>query len=217
MDNTLVSIVIPARNSARTLALTIEACLKQTYQYKEIIIVDDGSSDSTFDIAQKYPCKVLRTAGLGPAYARNLGWKNSKGDIICFTDSDCIPDKYWLEKLLANYKSADIAGVGGTYNIANKESLLVNLIHEEIIQRHFTMPLYVDYLGSFNVSYRKNVLEEVGGFNESYKTASGEDNDLSYRIRKKGYKLVFAKEAIVAHHHPENLWKYLRVQFRHGF
>jgi hypothetical protein len=79
------------------------------------------------------------------------------------------------------------------------------------------MPQMVNYLGSFNVSYRRSVLEEVDGFDESFERASAEDNDLSYRVLTAGYSLVFDPHNQVDHYHPERVWNYLRQQFWHGY
>ncbi len=214
-----VSIVIPAYNSANSIAETIEACLNQDYPKDrlEIIVADDGSADNTGEIIQNYPVRYLRQNNMGPANARNTGWKSSKGEIICFTDSDCVPAKDWISYLVKSYISDEIGGVGGTYDIANTYSLLACCIHEEIVHRHLRMPQYVNYLGSFNLSYRRDILEQTGGFNETFLKASGEDNDLAYRVIKSGYKLVFTKDSKVAHYHPHILVKYLKQQFWHGF
>jgi glycosyltransferase involved in cell wall biosynthesis len=212
-----VSVVVPTYNSASTIAETIEACLAQDCPGVEVVVVDDGSTDDTAALAQRYPVRYLRQDNAGPASARNRGWRAVAGEIVCFTDSDCIPARDWVSRLMAGYTADEVAGVGGTYTIANSNSLLATCVHEEIIQRHLAMAEYVNYLGSFNVSYRRAVLEKVGGFDESYRIASGEDNDLSYRVTKQGYKLVFAGEAKVAHYHPSNLWRYLRQQFWHGY
>ncbi len=214
-----ISIVIPAYNASKTLPFAIEACLQQEYPEGkvEIIVVDDGSSDNTGSIVQKYPVRYIYQHNRGPASARNTGWLAADGRIVCFTDADCVPAKNWVAQLVVEYASDDIAGVGGTYDIANADNLLAGCVHEEIVQRHLKMPRYVDYLGSFNASYRRRVLEEVGGFDESYRMASGEDNDLAYRVIEHGYKLVFTREAKVAHYHPTKLWQYLTDQFWHGY
>ena len=218
MDTQLsISVVIPAYNAARTIAPCVEACLAQDYPTVEIIVVDDGSTDDTASIVQRYPVRYLRQDNAGPATARNRGWRAATGEIICFTDSDCVPARDWVSRLVGGYTAQEIAGVGGTYGIANSDRLLATCVHEEIVQRHLQMPRYVNYLGSFNVSYRRCVLEEVGGFDESYRTASGEDNDLAYRVIKRGHKLVFTQEASVAHYHPTHLWRYLKQQFWHGY
>jgi glycosyltransferase involved in cell wall biosynthesis len=213
----MVSIVVPAYNSSRTIRSCIEACLNQDYPELEVIVVDDGSTDGMGEIVRGYPVRYIRKPNGGPASARNVGWRAAIGEIVCFTDADCIPVRDWVSRLVSGYTSDEVAAVGGSYEIVNPDSLLATCIHEEIIQRHLSMPREVDYLGSFNLSLRKRVLEEVGGFDEGYRKASGEDNDLSYRLSKLGYKLIFDSEAKVAHHHPERLWPYLLHQFRHGY
>ena len=212
-----VSVVIPAYNSASTIAEAVEACLNQDHPDVEVIVVDDGSVDDTRCLAQHYPVRCISQKNMGPAGARNRGWRVASGEIICFTDSDCVPSRDWVTNLVMGYTSEEIAGVGGTYQIANASNLLAACIHEEIVQRHLKMPKFVNYLGSFNLSYRRAVLEQVDGFDESYRRASGEDNDLAYRVMKRGYRLAFTRDARVAHYHPDNLWRYLRQQFWHGF
>ncbi|MCX5667244.1 MAG: glycosyltransferase [Candidatus Omnitrophica bacterium] len=213
-----VSIIIPAYNAENTVSKTIEACLNQELAGEvEVIVIDDGSTDSTADIIRRYRVRYLRQENSGPARARNAGWRAADGRIICFTDADCIPAKDWVAKLTAHYSGDDVGAVGGSYSIANRQSIFADCIHKEIIYRHARMPRYVKALGSYNLSVRKDVLEEAGGFDETYTMASGEDNDLCYKITKKGYSLVFDKEAKVSHYHPEKLLKYLKSQFWHGF
>lgn len=217
--NIKVSIVIPTFNSSAPISNTIRACMEQDFLKEkiEIICVDDGSTDNTEQIINKYPVSYIYQKRGGPAIARNAGWKKAKGEIICFTDADCVPEKRWVSKLLKNYTSEKIGAVGGSYGIMNPNSLLANCIHQEIIFRHSKMPKYVRALGSYNFSVRKEVLKEVDGFNEEYKMASAEDNDLSYKILKKGYYLIFDKDIKVSHFYLSNLKKYLKSQFWHGF
>jgi len=213
-----VSIVVPVYNAARYLPGLVEACRAQEYPHlKEVILVDDGSTDGSRTVAKGLDCTLIEQSNSGPAATRNTGWRNARGEIICFTDSDCLPAPDWVKNLVAEYCSAEIAGAGGTYGIANPEYWLARCIHEEIIQRHAAMSSRVNYLGSFNLSYRKRVLEEVGGFDESFRRASGEDNDLAYRIVKRGYQIAFTRAARVMHHHPHRLRQYLRQQLRHGY
>jgi glycosyltransferase involved in cell wall biosynthesis len=219
MKAPLVSVVIPTYNSASTLPKTVEALYNQDYprELLEIVVVDDGSTDKTREVLQGYPIRYFHQGKAGPAKARNTGWKNSRGDIICFTDADCIPQRNWVSELVHGYQDDRVGAVGGSYGIANKENILADCIYQEIIQRHSIMPLHPKVLGSYNFSARKGLLQELNGFNEEYTMASGEDNDLSYRIRKKGYSLVFNREARVAHYHPQRFLKYLRTQFWHGY
>ena len=226
-----VSVVIAAYNAEKTLRQCLEACLRQTMPAHEIIVVDDGSTDGTRALVEAIGAKegrrqpadpaaqlhYIHQPNAGPAAARNRGAWAATGDIIAFTDSDCIPADDWLEHLVAGFHDETVAGVGGTYAIANPESLLARMIHDEILRRHARMDEDVDFLGSFNVAYRKHIFDAAGGFDETFRDASGEDNDLAYRILASDGRLCFTRAAVVAHYHPARLWPYLRTQYRHGY
>ncbi len=212
----LVSIIIPAYNAERTLGECLDGCLAQGYPDTEIIVVDDGSTDGTERVARARNVGYIRQENGGPAKARNTGAREAEGEVIAFTDSDCIPEPNWIEALVASLDE-DTAAVGGTYGIANPDSTLARFIHEEIAARHSHFGEAVDFLGSFNVAYKKAAFDAVGGFDESFRIASAEDNDLAYRLSDRGGTLRFTGEAVVCHHHPTRLWPYLRTQMRHGF
>lgn len=212
----LASIVIPAYNAERTLARCLEACLEQSYPRVEVLVVDDGSTDGTAQIAGKYPVRYFRQENRGPAAARNKGAREAFGEILAFTDADCIPERAWIERLAAALDDGSGAA-GGTYAIANPESLLARMVHEEIVLRHTRLDRDPDFLGSFNVAFRKEVFDAAGGFDETFTMASGEDNDLSYRLQELGYRLRFVPNARVAHFHPSRLLPYLCTQMHHGF
>lgn len=214
-----ISVVVPTFNSSRTLINTIQACLQQDYPKGEleVIVVDDGSTDDTKEKVGDLPVVYLYQRNSGPAAARNTGWRQARGEIIFFTDADCIPQEGWVSKLLRHYDSPYVGAAGGSYGIANPQSLLADCVYQEIVSRHLHMPGSVRALGSFNLSVRREILEKIGGFNTDYKMASGEDNDLSYKILKEGYRLIFDKEARVSHFHPERLGRYLKSQFWHGY
>lgn len=211
------SIIIPAYNAAATLEECLAACANQSHPAAEVIVVDDGSSDDTPTIAERLGAQCVRQHNRGPAAARNAGAGAAIGDILVFTDSDCVPEPDWLERLLAGFTEDSIVGVGGSYGIRNDSSLLARIIHEEIVLRHQRFRDRVDFLGSFNVAYRRAAFEAAGGFDESFARASGEDNDLAYRLHDNGGTLRFVADARVAHYHPTRLLPYLRTQMRHGF
>ncbi|MBU0492665.1 MAG: glycosyltransferase [Chloroflexi bacterium] len=214
----LVSIIIPAYNARAVIGDAIAGCLAQDYAGEvEVIVVDDGSTDDTGAVVQRYPVRYVWQANSGPATARNAGWRRARGEIVFFTDADCVPEPAWVSRLVRWFADEAVGGAGGTYGIRNPENLLAACVHEEIVQRHQRMPRQVDYLGGFNAAYRRRVLEQVEGFDEGYRTASAEDNDLSYRVKKLGYTLVFDAEARVAHLHPTALPRYLRRQADHGY
>lgn len=216
MSRQLVSVIIPAYNAAATLESCLEGCLRQRYEPTEIIVVDDGSSDDTPVIAERLGVRVIRQKNQGPAAARNHGARIAGGSLLVFTDADCIPGERWLENLVPVLNNGVVA-VGGGYENATDKSLLSRMIHDEIALRHSRLSQNVDFLGSFNFAVRREVFEGIGGFDESFRHASGEDNDLSYRLTTNGGRFAFRHDAAVAHHHPTKLWPYLRAQFRHGY
>ena len=184
-----------------------------------MIVVDDGSTDRTSEILKAFPTiKYFHQTNQGPASARNKGAALAQGEIIFFTDADCVPAPDWIKTNIIHYGDPSVAVVAGSYDIMNKESLLARCIHAEIIFRHnVLMPLYPKVFGSYNFSIRKKIFRELGGFNTAYHYPSGEDNDLSYQVTKAGYKIYFARDSRVAHYHPANLQRYLAEQYRHGF
>lgn len=215
MNTPEASIIIPAYNASQTLALCLEACLRQSAPV-EVIVVDDGSTDATAEISRRYPVEYLRQDNAGPAAARNAGARAAHARVLAFTDSDCVPEPDWIEKLLVAFRYG-AAATGGTYGIANPEFFLSQMIHEEIQLRHKGQSGEVDFLGSFNVAYDREKFWDVGGFDENFRAASAEDNDIAYRMSDRGQTLRFTNEAVVNHFHPHRLWPYLRTQARHGF
>jgi len=213
-----IAVVIPARNAVATIEGAIRAALNQRgVTGVEVFVVDDGSTDGTGDAARKFGARVIRLEGSGPAAARNAGWRAAKTEAVAFTDSDCIPNPDWCERILDVLEDKTVGAVGGSYDIANPSSLLARIIHVEILARHQLMPSDVHALGTYNFAARRELLEQLGGFDESYTAASGEDNDISYRILKAGRRLVFLHDNTVSHFHPTRLVKYLRSQAKHGF
>ncbi len=214
-----VSIVIPAYNAETTIARAV-ACAKAQEGLTcapEVIVVDDGSADRTGEIVRSLDgVRYVRQDNAGPAAARNHGWRVSSGAVVMLTDSDCEAAPDWAAKLLAAFEEGDVGAAGGSYTMANG-GFLAGGIHWEIVARHRRFGRYVRALGSYNLAVRRAVMDEVGGFDESYPTASGEDNDLSYKISAAGRKLRWVGDATVGHHHTTSLPKYLKEQYRHGF
>ena len=207
------SIVIPAYNSAGTLAVCLRACLTQGV---EVVVVNDGSTDATADIARSFPVMLIQQENKGPAAARNAGWRAVQGNVILFTDADCVPEPGWAEKLLELLEQTNAEAAGGGYSY-HGASRLGKWIHSEIRLRHARMRGKVDFLGSFNMAVMRKTLERVRGFDESFLKPSSEDNDLCYRLKKTGCRLIFNPDIRVEHLHPWGLFRYLRIQARHGF
>jgi glycosyltransferase involved in cell wall biosynthesis len=210
------ALVIPGRNCARTVRQCLESVipLVGSGELEEIIFVDDASTDNTADIVRQYPVTYVLGDGRGRGSARNIGWHAAQSPLIWFIDSDCVAEPDALNTLLPHLMDQHVAGVGGSYGNMRPDSLLACLIHEEIVSRHLKMPVEVDYLATFNVLYRRDVLEQVGGFAH---LPRGQDIDLAYQIHEAGYRMRFEVQSRVKHFHPVTWSGYLWTQARHGY
>lgn len=208
MKRHFVSVVIPTYNRGKKLSKTLESLIAQSYPKDgyEVIVVDDGSTDNTGEVVKEFRRKFkkfryFKQENRGPAAARNIGIKNSRGEIIAFTDDDCIVPRDWLDRLVATYERfPDVVGVGG-YIEAREDILKKNIFAQyESYEARVIYGLGREVIfggadtpgmGTANVSFKKQVLEEVGGFDEFFRSAAGEDMDLKKRIGEKGYKFVY--------------------------
>lgn len=220
-----VSLVIPGKNCSRTIRECLGAVVPMLTapgtRLREIIFVDDGSTDETPRIVAEYPVRFIQGPAGGPGAARNVGWRAAVQPLVWFIDSDCIARADALELLLAKMDDEKVGAVGGSYDNQVPHSLLGRIIHEEIMVRHSAMGAEVNFLGGFNVLYRRHVLEEVSGFDERYFNGPGspgaEDAELGYRAHAAGYVLRFEFRSKVGHYHPTRFWRYMRTQRHHGY
>lgn len=192
-----ISIIIPTYNRSDLLKKTLSSLENQTLATDsyEVIVVDDGSQDGTAEflgayIKDKNWIKYIEQKHGGPAKARNAGIKKAAGEIIVFTDSDCVCDRKWLKEIIAPYSGNDIVGVAG-HTICPEN----NLNPPEHQLPGFCIP---QMYPTCNISYRKEIITKLGGFDESFKYPHNEDVDLAWRALKYG-KIIYNKEAIVFH------------------
>jgi lipopolysaccharide/colanic/teichoic acid biosynthesis glycosyltransferase/GT2 family glycosyltransferase len=216
-----VSIVIPAHNAARTLRECLQALISQDLQEPyEIILVDDGSTDLTATIAREYGCRVrvLSEAHRGAAAARNAGIRAAQGEIVLFTDADCEPIPGWARSLVgAIREGAD--GAKGTY-LTRQRTLTARFVQAEYEGKYRRMLRLsrgeqIDFIDTYSAAYRKDALVEVGGFDE--RISAVEDQELSFRLAERAYRLRFVPAAAVYHRHAESPQAYLRKKFWIGY
>jgi glycosyltransferase involved in cell wall biosynthesis len=212
-----VSLVIPGRNAAGTIAACLDAVvpLLDRPGLAEIIFVDDGSTDDTRAIVSGYPVQCVAGRGEGPAAARNLGWQVARSPLVWFVDSDCVAEPDALERLLPHMQDPAVGGVSGSYGNMRPDSLLACLIHEEIIERHLRMSTRVNFAATFNVLYRRSILESLGGFDTRY--LKGQDAEFSWRMLAAGHELAFEIDSRVKHFHEDRWLKYFRTQRLQGY
>lgn len=214
------SVIVPAYNAEQTLAsclesLTAQTVLQDTY---EVIVVDDGSTDRTAEIAKRFNIRYLFQENRGPASARNHGVHAAQGRIILFTDSDCVPTPHWIEEMVEPFADPQVVAVKGSYRTRQRE--LVARFAQVEFEDRYDMLLrhsHIDMVDSYSAAFRKDAFEIAGGFDESFPKANNEDTDLSYRLSTAGCKMVFKPGAVVYHRHPATLSRYLRVKFWRGY
>lgn len=215
------SIIIPAYNSEKT----IDSCLKSLIfqpvpkELYEIILVDDGSTDATAKIVQTYPVIYHYQKNKGPAAARNKGVELAKGEIILFTDSDCVPDQYWIQEMVSPFiKNDKISGVKGAYK-TKQMHFTARFAQAEFEDRFVLLKQskFIDMVDTYSAAFKRDVFLEAGGFDPSFPVANNEDTELSYRLVSGGHLLVFNPSAFVYHTHPDTLRKYLKIKFWRGY
>ncbi|MFA5272213.1 MAG: glycosyltransferase [Candidatus Omnitrophota bacterium] len=221
-----VCIIIPVKSVSSKFEACVQSLLKLNYTNFDVIVVDDSENGSLEIPADNYKkIKIFRSRGEGPSYARNLAAKNTDALFLAFTDSDCIVDKNWLEELFNGFEKFPEAGAcGGIQKIPEDASIFekkvflfmekIGFITDYIKKSGNENILEVVHNASCCAMYRKNVFLSEGGFLEGL--WPGEDVELDYRLRKKGYKLYFNPKAIVYHYRPENLKGFLRMMYRYG-
>jgi len=222
------SIIIPTHNRKETLRRSLSAAIVQDYLNYEVIVVDDGSSDGTGEMVRReFPhvrC-IRQEPNRGPATARNQGIKVATGEITAFTDDDCLLPPNFLSRLADGYcRYPEAVGVGG-YLEAPDALLQTNpfACYEAYVTHQVYQAGPEEYLGGFecpaggtnSMSYRKVVLLEVGGFDETFPYAAGEDADLKWRVVQRGYRLLYVPVK-VTHLQPYQFRSFWRQYRRHG-
>ena len=198
-----ISIIIPVYNGSKYLNRCLEAIMASSYRLYEIIVVDDGSTDDSDDIARKKGARVFQLERQsGPAAARNYGAKQAQGDILFFVDSDVLVQKGTIERVAKNFmENPDIAALFGSYDDNPSEknflSQYKNLFHHYVHQQSSSEAVTF-WAGCGAV--RRNVFEKVGGFDQNrYRRPEIEDIELGYRMRRMGCQILLDKMLQVKH------------------
>ncbi|HYA97489.1 MAG TPA: glycosyltransferase family 2 protein [Methylomirabilota bacterium] len=211
-----VSVYIPAYNAAEFIARAIEGVLAQTLPPDEVLVVDDGSGDATSAIASRYPGVTLlrhdRNRGL--AAARNTAFRAARNDCVAALDADCVPDAFWLANLVPHLAAPRVAGAGGRLVEGVRRSLADRWRCAHMVQEwgesRIENPRFL--FGSNNI-FRKSAVLDAGGYDEMMRT-NGEDVDLSARLRKLGWDLVYEPAARAIHLRHDTLRSILDTYWR---
>jgi len=218
------SIIIPTYNRA----LSLERCLRSllsTERIKDdgqIIVVDDGSTDSTRAVALSFErqfrsFKYLYQTNEGPAAARNRGAGKASGEVLVFLDDDCTVPKDWGKRIQAQVKTLLVLGgrsVNGRGDNPFSEiaSLIANCILFSCEANGHTSFVFAN-----NLAIRKDIFTEICGFDEHIPGRRAEDRDLSYRLQNAGYPMRFDNELIVYHNDVMDFWGFIRQNYAYGY
>ena len=216
----LISVIIPVYNGERTLGECLAALGRQTVDRGryEVIVVDDGSTDRTAQIARRYGVLLVRQEHAGPAAARNRGAQAARGDLLLFTDADCAPAPDWIERMAEPFRDPEVVGAKGVYR-TRQRNLVARFVQQEYEHKYARMVGRdrIDFVDTYSAAYRRDVFLANGGFDPLFPTASVEDQEFSFRLARKGYRLVFVPDAVVYHRHDRSVAEYWRRKFRIGY
>jgi len=212
-----VSVVVCTHNGAATLAECLGGLFRLDYPDYEVIVVDDGSTDASAEIAADYPVRLIRTENHGLSAARNEGLAATTGDIVAYIDDDAVPDSHWLRYLATVLLDSDFAGVGGpnvppsgdgdvAACVANAPGGPIHVLLSDQVAEH---------IPGCNMAFHRSWLEAVGGFDPQFRVA-GDDVDVCWRLQEHGGTLGFHPGALVWHRRRATLRRFWRQQRGYG-
>jgi len=212
-----ISVVLCSFNGSRTIGEALEHLARLNYPDYEVIVIDDGSTDNTAEIAAKFPFHLIRTPNQGLSAARNRGLEAATGSIVAYIDDDAWPDPDWLLYLAHTFLTTDFVGVGGP-NISPPDDGDIS----ECVALSPGGPAHVlltdtvaEHIPGCNMSFRKDRLLDIGGFDPQFRVAA-DDVDVCWRLQARGWELGFNPAAVVWHHRRNSVRMYWKQQKGYG-
>ena len=229
----MVSIIVCSYNGGKTLRDCLDSLDLLNYPNYEVVLVDDGSKDNTQQLVKAFEAeRVVRSAAdgrplppfmnivqknMGLSYARNAGAYASKGDVIAYTDSDCMADPDWLYYMVGTLLSGDYCGVGGP----NISPPAVNWVQAAVSAApggpsHVLLSdVVAEHIPGCNMAFHRWAFMSVGGFDTEYRKA-GDDVDFCWRLQTNGGVIAFSPSAIVWHYRRFTLDAFKKQQDGYG-
>ncbi|MFB3882105.1 MAG: glycosyltransferase family 2 protein [Armatimonadota bacterium] len=232
-----LTVIVPTYNRSGLLERCLRGLLNQTAAASEyeIVVVDDGSTDGTAEVAEEVArlagsgdpglqngtgarVRHFRQENKGPAAARNLGVLHARGEIVLFTGDDCLPDGRLIEEHLRAHEQAGDVGVLGLVTWHPEIEITPFMAYlESGPQFGFNQiadpeNVSIWHFYTSNCSVQRHRIEQVGGFDEEFGCAAFEDVEIAYRMKQRGLRIVYRPEAKTYHHHPTTFEQHLARQ-----
>ena len=191
-----VSFIVPVRNDAERLRIALESISRNTCGLLEIIVADNGSTDASVAVARAYSAKVLELPGLRVSAMRNRAARTARGDVLAFVDADNEIGGEWSAAALECLAEDGVGAAGQPYDAPPNGSWVQRTYG--LLRGAASGHADVEWLGSGNLAVRRQLFEDMGGFDESLTTC--EDVDLCSRIRQRGWRIVRDSRLASVHH-----------------
>ncbi len=225
VEDQTISIVVPVRNSAMTIRDLLDSLMRLDYDREklEIIFVDGDSTDGTRKIVEEYPVMLVDEERRGLNAARNTGIKWSSGEIIAYTDGDCIVPPDWTREIAKNFRDPYVSFVGGSVQGYDKDGFLSTYMDETYFQvkpgfswrMEATDISLLQFPAGCNMAFRRHALEKVNLFDERIEYGF-DDLDPVEKLGSRGFRIVLDPEVTVLHQHRTSLGGLLKQHFNYG-
>jgi cellulose synthase/poly-beta-1,6-N-acetylglucosamine synthase-like glycosyltransferase/peptidoglycan/xylan/chitin deacetylase (PgdA/CDA1 family)/spore germination protein YaaH len=221
----LVSVIVPAYNEEKVIAKTVESLLKSDYEPFEIIVVDDGSPDRTSEVIRERfggdpRARLYTKENGGKAEALNYGLRRARGEIIVALDADTVFPPETLAALARPFQDPRVGAVAGNAKVGNRINLVTRwqaleyVTSQNLDRRAFALLNCITVVPGAVGAWRRELLERAGGFSSD---TLAEDQDLTLRVRRLGYKVDYEEEAVAWTEAPDTFRGLLKQRFRWSF
>jgi len=212
-----ISVVVSTLNGAATIRDTLVGLEQLDYPDYEVIVVNDGSTDATPQIASEYQVRLITTKNQGLSAARNVGTQAATGEIVAFIDDDAYPEIHWLRFLALAFMEGKYVGVGGPNLAPPNDGWVADAVANAPGGPNPVLlsDTVAEHIPGCNMAFRKDALEAIGGFDRVFRTA-GDDVDVCWRLRDRGGLIGYSSAAVVWHHRRKSVRKFWRQQVGYG-